>query len=128
MAEDPDHAFLSVMHTLAAAALRTNLTRCDVLDAALRAIEQGDVEVGLLTGAERAAHQVVGSAGTFGFPEVSRLAAELEHYLTRVIAGRSAAAGGDGGAVSELAQAWSWLTQMRAELESGSAGGHQPAG
>lgn len=123
------------MQTLAATALHSNLTRCEVLDAALRALEQGDVEVGLLTGAERAAHQVVGSAGTFGFPQVSQLAGELEHYLARIIAGRTASAAGDGaaageddGAADELVQARSWLTRMRAELESGSAGDHQPAG
>lgn len=123
-AEDPDEALQSVMQTLIASALRANLSRCAVLDAALTALEQGRHEATLLADAERAAHQMVGSAGTFGFLKVSELAAELGLYLNQIKAPADPAGGG----AADLARAREWLTQMQAELQSGSAGGHQPAG
>ena len=127
MAEDPDRALQSVMHALAASALRTNLTRCDVLDAALSALEHEGLDDVQLRAAERAAHQLVGSAGTFGFPRVSELAADLEQYLSRV-ATSGGPVPGEPVEHDELVRARRWLTQMQVELQSGSAGDHQPAG
>jgi len=131
-AEDPDEAIQSVMQTLTASALRANLSRCAVLDTALTALEQGRGEVTLLADAERAAHQLVGSAGTFGFSEVSELAGELGRYLHQNGAPADPtppdpAGAGAAGAAADLVQAREWLSQMQAELQSGSAGGHQPA-
>ena len=120
--EDPDQAIQSVMRTLIASAITTNLGRCVVLDRALSALERGDATVELLAEGEHAAHQVVGSAGTFGFPHVSELATRLQAYLTDVAAPESA---GDS-AAADLAQARGWLTQIQEELQRGSAGGHQP--
>lgn len=125
-AEDPDQAIQSVLHTLTASALRSNLTRCEALHAALGALEQGRVEATVLVAAERAAHQIVGSAGTFGFPRVSELAAELELYLARTAAPADPGGAGTTDPAAELIRARNLLTQMQAELESGSTDGHQP--
>jgi len=52
-----------------------------VLDRAVVALTGGTLEEGLARDAERAAHKLTGSAGTFGFERASELAQELEEIL-----------------------------------------------
>ena len=60
-----------------------NLGRAARLVDLLTGVESGRrLSEGQRTAAIELAHQLVGSAGTFGFPEVSALAAELEHFFT----------------------------------------------
>ena len=126
-AEDPEQAIRSVLHSLTASALRTNLARCLVLDSALTALEQGRCTDPVRLEAEQAAHQMVGSAGTFGFPHVSDLAGELEQLLAENGASADGTPANPGDRV-DLTRARQLLAQIQAELTSGSAGGHQPAG
>lgn len=119
-AEDPDQALQSVMHTLTASAITTNLGRCATVDRALTALERGDVPADVRAEAVRAAHQIVGSAGTFGFPQVSLLASRLEAYL-RALTGTTGPQ-----ATADLVRARGWLTQIQEELQPGSAGDHAP--
>jgi len=130
-AEDHEQAMHAVLHTLTASALSTNLARCLVLDSALTALEQGRCTDTVRLEAEQAAHQMVGSAGTFGFPHVSDLAGELEQLLAGSGAEDADSADGtpaDPGEATDLARARQLLAQIQAELTAGSAGGHQPAG
>jgi HPt (histidine-containing phosphotransfer) domain-containing protein len=53
------------------------LARVDAIDAALA----GDRDEPAREEARRQAHMLAGSAGTFGFPEASVIARELEHTL-----------------------------------------------
>ena len=126
-AEDPEQALQSVLHTLTASALRTNLARCLVLDSALTALEQARCTDTVRLAAEQAAHQMVGSAGTFGFPHVSDLAGELEQFLAAAATSADVPPA-DTAQSADLARARQLLARIQAELTSGSAGGHQPAG
>ena len=53
-----------------------------VLDRAFAALAGGTLEEGLRREAERAAHKLIGSAGTFGFERASDLARDLEEVFT----------------------------------------------
>ena len=69
-----------VLSTITAQARRTNLTRTAELGAALdEAVDRGLDAVGWAD-AERTAHQLAGSAGTFGFDEVSEIGRLLERF------------------------------------------------
>jgi HPt (histidine-containing phosphotransfer) domain-containing protein len=82
--EDPDDALAAVMRGLSASANRANLARSAVIGEALRAAETGRLEEQQRQEAEAAAHQLAGSAGTFGLPRASRLAADLEDFFAAV--------------------------------------------
>ncbi len=70
-----------VLSTITAQARRTNLTRTAELGAALdEAVDRGLDAVGWAD-AERTAHQLAGSAGTFGFDGVSVIARSLERFF-----------------------------------------------
>jgi HPt (histidine-containing phosphotransfer) domain-containing protein len=58
-----------------------NLDRAAQLDQALAAIAAGRTSAAELQAATEMAHQLVGSAGTFGFPGASELAGEIERYF-----------------------------------------------
>jgi HPt (histidine-containing phosphotransfer) domain-containing protein len=58
-----------------------NLGRATRLADLLRRAEDGRLPEEQRTAAIELAHQLVGSAGTFGFPEASSLAAELEQFF-----------------------------------------------
>lgn len=58
-----------------------NLTRAHRLSELLEHAAQGQLDESERREAEGLAHQIVGSAGTFGFAGVSRLAVEAEHYF-----------------------------------------------
>jgi diguanylate cyclase (GGDEF)-like protein len=53
----------------------------DVLEQAIMALIEGHLDHDLRRQAEREAHKLAGSLGTFGFTEGSRLAREMEHRL-----------------------------------------------
>lgn len=112
--EDPDDALAAVMAALAASAREANLARTAVIEDALAAHAAGHLDQARRAAAESAAHQVVGSAGTFGRHRASELAADLEQWFR---AGEPAAADAD-----RLARARAQAAALRADL---AAGGHQ---
>ena len=68
---------------LVARARQSNLARARDLAAALEAAGAGLLSERQRRRAVEVAHQIVGSAGTFGYPRASSLAAELEQLLAR---------------------------------------------
>jgi DNA-binding response OmpR family regulator len=58
------------------------IARARDIGAAAQALARGELPDAQRRMAERQAHKLAGSAGTFGFPEVSRLAREAEHILS----------------------------------------------
>jgi HPt (histidine-containing phosphotransfer) domain-containing protein len=80
--DDPDDALRAVMRALAVSAREANLARTAVLEEALAALETGPLTPEHRAAAASAAHQVVGSAGTFGRGRSSELAAGLEQWFT----------------------------------------------
>ena len=107
--EDPDDALRAILAELAVSARRSNLARVDVLAEALDAVEQGRLDETTRSAAVQAAHQLVGSAGTFGAPEASRLAAALEQYLGQ----------GDAPDPAGTGEARRRLVELRRELDLG---------
>ena len=72
-----------MLSAIAAQARRTNLVRAAELRAALdRAASEG-LDAADWAAAERTAHQLAGSAGTFGYAAVSELARSLERLLAQ---------------------------------------------
>ncbi len=82
--EGHEDAIAAVLRSLAASAARANLARSAVLAAAVGAAETGQLREQLRAEAAAAAHQVLGSAGTFGSPGASRAAAVLEDFFLAV--------------------------------------------
>jgi HPt (histidine-containing phosphotransfer) domain-containing protein len=111
--EDPDDALGAVMAVLAASAREANLARTAVIEDALAALAAGQLDTARREAAESAAHQVVGSAGTFGRHRASELAAGLEQWFRE-----DAPAPAD---ADRLARARAQVVALRADL----AGGHQ---
>jgi HPt (histidine-containing phosphotransfer) domain-containing protein len=76
--------------------------RVDTIDAAVAALARGGLDDGARRTAARAAHQLAGTAGTFGFAPASEHAAALDRAL-----GLPAGAGdaGDAGELARLALA-----------------------
>lgn len=107
--EDPDDALSSVLAGLADSARQANLARSEVLADALRAVAEGRLTETERAAAQQAAHQVVGSAGTFGVRRASELAASLEEYFAGDEVGRS----------EGLSLAQSQLEEVRRELRAG---------
>ena len=66
---------------ISASALRSNEGRVEALAQALDAVERGSQSDDERAAAAAVAHQLVGSAGTFGYAHVSRLARRLERFL-----------------------------------------------
>lgn len=58
-----------------------NRDRAARLERAVADVAAGSREIAQRQRAAEVAHQLVGSAGTFGFSEASRLAEEIERYL-----------------------------------------------
>ncbi len=83
--------------------------RVDVLEDAVAALVAGTLGDELRRTAEREAHRLVGSAGTFGFPRASRLARELELALEGPVAPEPA----DAPRLAEL------VLELRRDLEQG---------
>ena len=120
-AEEPDEEFEDegledVLRTLAASARAANLARTAILEDALQALENGALSPSGREAAAQAAHQVVGSAGTFGRHRSSELAAGLEQWFRN-----GAAPAGD----PDLAQVRDRLAALRADLDDGSDRGQR---
>ena len=112
---DPDDALQAVMRTLAASARDANLARTAVLEQALASLDAGLLDPACREAAVAAAHQVAGSAGTFGRHRSSELAAALEQWFR---AGHPA----DEDA-SRVEQVRAQVAELRADLSA--AGDHQ---
>jgi hypothetical protein len=82
--EEREDAVTAVLRDLAVSATRANLARSVVIAEAVRAAESGRLLEQQRVAALAAAHQVVGSAGTFGLPRASRTAAGLEDFFAAV--------------------------------------------
>ena len=100
------------MSTITAQARRTNLTRATDLGAALDEAAQRGLDAAGWAAAERTAHQLAGSAGTFGFDGVSEIARSLERFFAE-----SGAAGSSD--PLRLAEARSQLHLAREQLAEG---------
>jgi HPt (histidine-containing phosphotransfer) domain-containing protein len=117
-ADDQDEAMRSVLRTLSASALATNLARATTLADALDAAAAGSLREDGRAAAEHAAHQLMGSAGTFGSRYASQLAGGLERFFeTALASGHPAPA--------DLARAREQLELLQAEL---GGEGHQDEG
>lgn len=109
---DPSAHFSSVLTTIAVQARRTNLVRVLELRAALDRAAEHRLDPAGWAAAERTAHQLAGSAGTFGFDGVTVLARSLERFLAE-----SRVAGG--AAPERLATAREQLNRAGEQLAAG---------
>ena len=91
-----------------------NLDRAARLEHVLADIAADRAGEGERQEATEVAHQLLGSAGTFGFPGASQLAGELEHYFVEA----------DFTDQARLAAARDLVARLRAELAAGPA--YQP--
>lgn len=106
-ADDPHGAVRAVLATLAVSARDANLARTAVLEEAVSALDAGRLAAVEREAAVRAAHQVVGSAGTFGRHRSSQLAAELERWFRDT---------GDATGRPTLERVRAQLAELRADL------------
>jgi HPt (histidine-containing phosphotransfer) domain-containing protein len=74
--------FLPAMRGLRARAQLTNLARAAQLGTALEQVAAGELDEAGRARAVAVAHQLIGSAGTFGFAAASRRAGELKEFFT----------------------------------------------
>ena len=74
-----------VLRTIGKRARAVNLDRARRLTELLDRAAGNALDEDERTEAQTLAHQIVGSAGTFGFAGVSELAVEVEDYFTRVV-------------------------------------------
>lgn len=79
----PAERMATVLSALATRARRTNLDRAADLRSALRRAAVGGLDVEGWSVAEQTAHQLAGSAGTFGYRQASELARDLERWCAR---------------------------------------------
>lgn len=79
--------------------------RVELIERAAQALAQGQLDASLQDEAERAAHMLAGSLGTFGFAKASRAAHELEVELGDPRQAHAAAIAG-------------LLSEMRGEVDS----------
>lgn len=73
---------LPAMRGLRARARATNLARADQLQSALDRAADGELDEAGRAQAVSVAHQLIGSAGTFGFSDASRRGAELKDFFS----------------------------------------------
>ena len=81
----PADQLTSVLSTIAAQARRTNLVRAAEIRAALEHAGTAGLSGDGWGAAQRSAHQLAGSAGTFGYGRASELARSLEQHLAQLI-------------------------------------------
>jgi hypothetical protein len=79
--QDEIDRVLPAMRDLRSRARVTNLARAVQLDAALERAAEAALDEAGRAQAVAVAHQLIGSAGTFGFSEASRRAAELKDFF-----------------------------------------------
>ena len=108
----PSDRMTRVLSTITAQARRTNLTRTADLVVALDAAADRGLDPAGWAAAERTAHQLAGSAGTFGFAGVSEIARSLERFCAE----SGAAGGSDPG---RLAEARVLLSRANDQLTEG---------
>jgi len=88
---DQESAARSLLESIGSAARRTNQARVKQLGQALDSLRRGDLGPAERQRVAQVAHQLVGSAGTFGYANVSERARQLELFFA-------------GGAVSDAVQ------------------------
>lgn len=79
--EEPQAQLRAAVESIGGHARSVNRERAARLDRALEEVADGCRGEARRREATEAAHQLVGSAGTFGFAVASQLAGEVEHYL-----------------------------------------------
>lgn len=112
--QPPEDRLRAAVESISDHAHSVNLARAARLDQVLADMVAGEVDEGEREEATEVAHQLVGSAGTFGFPGASQLAAELEHFFVEA----------DFTDQTRLAAAREMVRRLRAELAAGPA--YQP--
>ena len=105
-APDVDIRLAAAMAKLTAQAHHTNRSRVAELASALADLDGGDLDSDRRASALRSAHQLAGSAGTFGMDRASRLAGRLESYLSDIQAGDE----------TRLSEAHAVLSELQQEL------------
>jgi HPt (histidine-containing phosphotransfer) domain-containing protein len=79
--DDPSESVRTYVRSIGDHARLVNRERAALLDDALLAASRGGLDEDGRGAAAQLAHQLVGSAGTFGFPGASVLAGELERFF-----------------------------------------------
>ena len=79
--EPPEDRLRAAVESIGDHARAANLARAAHLEQVLADIAAGQADEEERQGATESAHQLVGSAGTFGFAGASQLAGELERYF-----------------------------------------------
>ena len=79
--EDASDSVRTYVRSIGDHARTVNRERAALLADALRAASRGVLDTEARHAAAQLAHQLVGSAGTFGFPVASKLAGELERFF-----------------------------------------------
>jgi HPt (histidine-containing phosphotransfer) domain-containing protein len=96
---------VSAVRALQRSAQATNVARAGRLADTLDVIDHGALDEAERLGARDVAHQILGSAGTFGFPRTSQLASRLEHFFVAGHFGRH-----------EVRTARDWLAALQLDL------------
>ena len=104
--EPPEDRLRAAVESISDHARAVNLARAAHLDRVLADIAAGRDDEEERLRATESAHQLVGSAGTFGFPGASSLAGELERYFVEA----------DFTDPAQLATARQQVARLRAEL------------
>jgi HPt (histidine-containing phosphotransfer) domain-containing protein len=104
--EPPEDRLRAAVESIGDHARSVNIARAAHLDKVLADIAAGRVDKREREDATEVAHQLVGSAGTFGFAGASQLAGELERYFVE----------GDFTDQDRLAVARDQVSRLRAEL------------
>jgi HPt (histidine-containing phosphotransfer) domain-containing protein len=79
--DDAETRLRAVVESIGGHARSANLARADRLSEALAEVAAGALDESDRRRATDIAHQLVGSAGTFGFTGASQLAGEIERYF-----------------------------------------------
>jgi HPt (histidine-containing phosphotransfer) domain-containing protein len=79
--DDAEARLRAAVESIGGHARSANLARADRLSEALAEVAAGALDESDRRRATDIAHQLVGSAGTFGFPGASHLAGEIERYF-----------------------------------------------
>lgn len=104
---DAADAAAAAIATIRAQALESSRARTAVLEDAVAALIEGRLDAATRRDAEREAHRLAGSAGTFGYLAASESARRLEHIL----------AGSAPVPVAQILAAAEAVVSLRAELE-----------
>jgi HPt (histidine-containing phosphotransfer) domain-containing protein len=107
-AEPPEDRLRAAVESIGGHARSVNLARAAHLAQVLADIAAGRTDENERQQATESAHQLVGSAGTFGFPGASQLAGELERYFVE----------GDFTDQARLAMAREQVARLRSELSA----------